>query len=78
VNDVNSLAKWVLLLGLGITALGGVVWLAGRLGLPLGRLPGDFRFGSGSLTCSVPLATSILLSLVLTVILNLVLRGRGK
>ena len=77
-NDVNSLGKWVLLLGLGITALGGVVWLAGRLGLPLGRLPGDFRFGTGGLTCFVPLATSILLSLALTVILNLVLRGRGK
>lgn len=77
-DDLNSLGKWVLILGLGITAVGSVLWLAGRMGLPLGRLPGDFRFETGGATCFIPLATSILFSLVLTVILNLVLRGRGK
>jgi hypothetical protein len=78
VDDLNSLGKWVLILGLGITAVGGVLWVAGRLGLHLGQLPGDFRFETGGVTCFVPLATSILVSLALTVILNLVLRGPGK
>lgn len=77
-SDLNSLGKWILLLGLGISAIGGLVWIAGRLGLPLGRLPGDFRFETGGVTCFAPLATSILLSLALTVILNLVLRGPSK
>lgn len=76
--DLNSLGKWILVIGLGITALGAVIWLAGRLGLPLGRLPGDLHFESGGVTCFVPLATSILISLVLTLILNVILRGAGK
>jgi hypothetical protein len=78
VDDLNNLGKWVLILGLAMTAVGGVLWLAGRLGLPLSRLPGDLRFETGGVTCFIPLATSILVSLALTVILNLVLRGRGK
>ncbi|MEX0789071.1 MAG: DUF2905 domain-containing protein [Anaerolineales bacterium] len=77
-DELNSVGKWVLILGLGITTLGGVLWLAGRLGLPLGRLPGDIRFEAGGMTCFIPLATSILLSLALTLLLNLVLRGRGR
>jgi hypothetical protein len=42
--------------------------------LPLGRLPGDFRFGAGPFTCFFPLATSILISLVLTIALTLIAR----
>lgn len=37
----------------------------------LGRLPGDLSFRSGNLTVHLPLATSILLSIVLTVLLHL-------
>lgn len=76
--DLNALGKWILVIGLGITAIGAVIWLAGRLGLPLGRLPGDLHFEAGGVTCFVPLATSILLSLALTLILNVILRGAGK
>ncbi|MGH2626807.1 MAG: DUF2905 domain-containing protein [Anaerolineales bacterium] len=76
--DLNNLGKWLLVIGLGITAIGAVLWLAGRLGLPLGRLPGDLRFESGGVTCFVPLATSLLLSLALTLILNVILRRAGK
>jgi hypothetical protein len=76
--DLNALGKWILIIGLGITAIGAVVWIAGRLGLPLGRLPGDLHFETGGVTCFVPLVTSILLSLVLTLILNVILRGAGK
>jgi hypothetical protein len=76
--DLNSLARWLILLGLGTAAAGAIVWLIGRTGLPLGRLPGDFRFAWGNATCLVPLATSIVLSLVLTLALNLVLRVLHK
>lgn len=40
----------------------------------LGRLPGDIRLGDGRLTVYVPIATSILLGIVLTVVLGLVSR----
>lgn len=51
--------------------VGGTLWLAGRFGLPLGRLPGDIRIESGNTTFYFPIATSILLSLGLTLLLNL-------
>jgi len=61
-------------LGLGITLLGGLVWLVGKTGLPLGRLPGDIRIERGGFSFYFPLATSILVSLGLTLLLNLLAR----
>ncbi len=75
-NDFQSLAKVVLAFGLVLTAVGGGLWLLGRAGVPLGRLPGDLRFQIGGVSCFIPLATSIVLSLVLTVVLNLIVRMR--
>jgi hypothetical protein len=72
--EVTSIGRWLVIIGLGLAALGGLVWILGRAGLPLGRLPGDFRFETGTLTCFVPLASMILISLVLTVLLNLIVR----
>jgi hypothetical protein len=75
--ETDNLARWLILGGLIVAGLGGVLWLAGRLGLPLGRLPGDLRFETGGVSCFVPLATSVLLSLALTLIINLLARWRG-
>ena len=63
-----------LLVGLGVllAVVGGVLVLAGRAGL--GRLPGDFSFGGDNVRVYVPLATSLLVSLVATVLLNLLFR----
>lgn len=72
--DPNSLARWLIILGLSVAGAGVVVWLLGRTGLTPGRLPGDLRFSIGGASCLVPLATSLLLSLVLTVLLNVILR----
>lgn len=76
--DLNTLARWLLIVGLSLAAAGALLALAARLGLPLGRLPGDLRFQAGGLTCFVPLATSIVLSLLLTILLNLIARGAGR
>ncbi len=72
--ELTSLARWVVLAGLMLIAVGGLLWLLGRAGIPLGRLPGDLRFERGGLTCFLPLATSLLLSLALTLALNLIAR----
>ncbi len=63
-----------LLVGLAVVlaVLGGVLMLAGRAGL--GRLPGDISFGGDGLRVYIPLATCLLLSLVATIVLNLVIR----
>ena len=67
-----------LLLGLGVAlvVIGGIVLLVGRTGVPLGRLPGDILYRGKNTTFYFPLATSILISLVLSLVLYLI--GRLK
>ncbi|MBI4771128.1 MAG: DUF2905 domain-containing protein [Chloroflexi bacterium] len=72
--DLSSIGKWLVFGGLGIAALGGLVWLAGRFGLPLGRLPGDIRIQREGFSFYFPLASSILVSVLLTLALNLIVR----
>jgi hypothetical protein len=66
------------LLGLGVllAVIGGVLLLAGRAGLPLGRLPGDFAFRGKNVQVYFPLGTSILISVVLTLLFYLFSRIR--
>ncbi len=59
------MGKTFVLIGLAIAALGLVM----MLGLPLGRLPGDFYVKRGSVSFYFPLTTSIFLSVVLSLIL---------
>ena len=72
--DVSTIGKWIVVIGLGLAVVGGLVWLAGRLGLPLGRLPGDINIQNGNFSFYFPCASSILISLLLTVLLNVVVR----
>jgi hypothetical protein len=59
------MGKTLLLVGLGIAALGLVM----MLGVPIGRLPGDFHVRRGNFSFYFPLATSIILSILLTLLL---------
>jgi hypothetical protein len=61
------MGKLLVWLGLGIAAVG----LAIMLGVPFGRLPGDISFRRGNFTFYFPLATSILLSIVLTLLFTI-------
>jgi len=65
-----------MLVGLGgILVIAGVVLiLAGRTGLPLGRLPGDIIYRGKNTTVYFPLATSIVISIVLTIVMYLISR----
>ncbi len=70
---LESLGKLLVVLGLGIALLGGLLLLAGRIPF-LGRLPGDILVQRDNFTFFFPLATSLLISLVLTIVINVVLR----
>ncbi|HEY1913438.1 MAG TPA: DUF2905 domain-containing protein [Vicinamibacterales bacterium] len=59
------MGKTFVLIGLAIAALGLVM----MLGLPLGRLPGDFYVKRGSVSFYFPLTTSVILSVILSLIL---------
>ena len=71
--SLAPLAKMLIFLGLTMVILGGILLLAGRIP-GIGRLPGDIFVQKGNFTFFFPLVTSILLSLLLTVILNLFFR----
>jgi hypothetical protein len=75
---MEYLARVLVILGLVLIVAGGLVYLVARLNLPLGRLPGDIRVETGNVTCIFPLATMILLSILLTVGLNLIIRLINK
>jgi len=61
-------------LGIAFVIIGGLVMLLGRTGLPLGRLPGDILYRGKNTTFYFPLATSILVSIVLSLLLFLISR----
>lgn len=68
------LARIFVIIGLVMILIGGLIYLIGRIGLPLGRLPGDIRLQGENITCFFPLATMIVLSVVLTLLFNIIIR----
>ncbi|PYV82997.1 MAG: DUF2905 domain-containing protein [Acidobacteria bacterium] len=73
---MTDLGKLLVVLGAVVIVAGLVLMLAGRAHLPLGRLPGDIVYRGKNTTFYFPLATSIILSVVLSVVLWLVGRMR--
>lgn len=71
---MTDIGRILLILGVVLLVAGSLFILLPRLGLPLGRLPGDLRFETGQFTCLIPIATSIILSILLTIGLNLLAR----
>ena len=73
---MTDLGRMLLFLGGAIVLIGAFLLLAGRLNLPLGRLPGDFTYRGKNTVVYFPFATSIIVSIVLSFILWLFNRGR--
>lgn len=71
-----EIGKALVGLGLLLVVVGAGLMLAGRLGWPLGRLPGDFVWKGKHAQVFFPLGTSIAISVVLTVVLWLLSRFR--
>jgi hypothetical protein len=69
---VADFGKVLIFLGGVLLVLGVVVLLLGRTNLPLGRLPGDILYRGKNTTFYFPLATSILLSVVLSIVLYVI------
>jgi hypothetical protein len=66
----QQFGKWLVAAGVTIALIGLLAILLGRIGLF--RLPGDFTFGGRNWRVYFPLASSIILSLLLTLILWLI------
>lgn len=75
---MENIARWLVIGGIVLILIGGGVYLASRLGIPIGRLPGDIRIERGSGAFYFPIVTSCVLSILLTIILNVIIRFLGK
>ena len=69
----ETLGRLLIAMGLLAVLAGAALLVVGKL-LPPGRLPGDFVIRREGFTLYLPLASALLVSLVLTVVLNLVFR----
>ena len=69
---METVARFVIIAGVALVIVGAGLYGLAKLNLPLGRLPGDIRIEGENGSFYFPLATCILLSIVLTVVLNVI------
>ncbi len=72
--NLTDLARFLFLAAAVLALIGGLLLLTAKLGIPWGRLPGDVRIERENFSCVFALGTSLLLSVVLTLLLNLIVR----
>lgn len=75
---MENFARWLVIGGILMILIGGCVFLAARVGIPFGKLPGDIKIQGENATLYIPCMTSILISIVLTIVLNVVIRLINK
>ena len=73
---MTDLGRLLIILGAGLIAAGLLLTLFGRFHLPLGRLPGDIVYRGKNTRFYFPLATSILLSVLLSLVFHVI--GKWK
>ncbi len=71
-----GMGRMLVVLGVSLIVIGGIIMLAGRTSLPIGRLPGDILYRGKRATFYFPLASSIVISILLSLIFLLI--GRFK
>jgi hypothetical protein len=71
-----DLGRMLVGLGLLLLVVGGLILLLGKTGIPFGRLPGDVAYRGKNFSFYFPLASSILISIVLSLIFYLISRFR--
>ena len=71
---MENLARFMVIGGIVLILIGGGVYLAAKFGIPFGRLPGDIRIEGKNGSFYFPIVSSILVSLILTIVLNVIAR----
>ena len=75
---MENIARWLVIGGIVLILIGGGVYVAAKFGIPFGRLPGDIRIEGRSGAFYFPIVTSCVLSILLTIILNVIIRFLNK
>lgn len=71
--DAQQIGRALMVFGTVLVAIGAALYFGGRI-LPLGQLPGDFHFGGENWSVHFPLATCAIISILLSLFLNLFFR----
>ena len=71
---MENIARTLMLGGIALFLIGGGIYLASKFGIPLGRLPGDIRIQGENGGFYFPITSSILVSVVLTIVVNVIIR----
>lgn len=69
---METIARYLMLAGIALFLIGGGAYLAAKFGFPLGRLPGDIRIEGENGSFYFPVTSSILVSVILTIVVNLI------
>jgi hypothetical protein len=72
--SLADVSRIFIILGLSFLVIGGIIFLISRFGVIPWKLPGDIRIERENFTCVLALGTSLILSLLLTLALNLIIR----
>ena len=73
----EELGKWLIIGGLVMAATGALVWLLGHIPF-FGNLAGDIRIQTNNFGCFFPIVSMIVLSIIATVVLNIIIRIVNK
>ena len=71
---MENIARTLMLGGIALFLIGGGIYLAAKFGIPLGRLPGDIHIEGENGSFYFPVTSSILVSVILTIVVNVLLR----
>ena len=75
---MENIARYLVIGGIVLILIGGGLYLAAKFGIPLGRLPGDIRIEGENGSFYFPVTSSILVSILFTIVLNLIARFLNK
>ena len=75
---MENLARWIILAGVALIIIGVLVYGLGKLNIPLGRLPGDIHIEGQNGSFYIPVTSSILISIVLSILVNVIARFLNK
>ena len=71
--DLVNIARILTVFGIVVLVTAGILYLISYFDIPLGNLPGDLVIKRDNFTCVIPLISSLVVSVVLTLLINLIL-----
>lgn len=69
---MENIARYTIFAGIGLVVIGAILFILAKLNIPLGRLPGDIRIEGPNGSFYFPIVTCIILSVLLSVVVNLI------